>query len=163
MFVEHTEVLADLDPRLDDLQDLDMMTGPPVNVDFLQQFLDIMDEPSPAASATVASPRQPSPAAAVSPRQPSPAPSAADNESADDAMECFVSSLVDDHVSTMMFASIGVAVMETERQLQLKLRGAMWDIAMQLTIVFLASEIERQMPLFCSLPVLRLTFFHSYR
>ena len=41
---------------------------------------------------------EPSPAAVASPRQPSPAASAADDESADDAMECYVSSVVDDQV-----------------------------------------------------------------
>ena len=67
----------------------------------------------------------------ASPRQPSPA---ADDELGDDAMECFLSSLVDDHVSTMMSAGIGDAVRGCERQLRLKLRGAMWELAGQLRI-----------------------------
>ena len=90
-------------------------------------------QPSPAEG--VASPRpQPSPAkGAASPRcQPSPA---ADDELGDDAMECFVSSLVDDHVSTMMSAGIGDAVRGCERQLRLKLRGAMRVLAGQLRIL----------------------------
>ena len=77
----------------------------------------------------------PSPAeGAASPRrQPSPV---ADDELGDDAMECFVSSLVDDHVSTMMSAGIGDAVRGCKRQLRLKLRGAMWELAGQLRIAF---------------------------
>ena len=77
----------------------------------------------------------PSPAeGAASPHsQPSPA---ADDELGDDAMECFVSSLVDDHVSTMMSAGIGDALRGCKRQLRLKLRGAMWELAGQLRIAF---------------------------
>ena len=59
---------------------------------------------------------------------------AADDELAGDAWECFVSSIVDNHVSTS--AGIGVAGMETERQLRLELQGAVWDMARRLRIVF---------------------------
>jgi hypothetical protein len=51
-------------------------------------------------------------------------------------MECFISSLVDAHVSAMLFAGVGVAVRESEYQLRLQLRGAMWDMAWQLMIAF---------------------------
>ena len=100
-------------------------------------------QPSPAPTAAAAHPRQPCPDAAESPRQPSPA-TAANDESADDAMEFLVSSIVDDLVPTMMSADMGVAVRESERQLRLELRGAMWDMARQLRNTrFLASDAGR--------------------
>ena len=50
---------------------------------------------------------------------------------------------LDDQVPTS--AGVGVAVMETERQLRLKLRGAMWDFVRQLTnAVSSLAEIKHQ-------------------
>jgi hypothetical protein len=51
-------------------------------------------------------------------------------------MECFISSLVDAHVSAMLIAGVGVAVRESEYQLRLELRGAMCDMARRLMIAF---------------------------
>ena len=63
-----------------------------------------------------------------------------DDESDDDAMECFVSAIVDDHVPAMMSSGIGVALGKSE--LQLKLRVAFWDIARQLRIALLPDRTQ---------------------
>jgi hypothetical protein len=55
-------------------------------------------------------------------------------------MECFVSAVVDDHVSAMMSSGIGVALGKSE--LQLKLRVAFWDIARQLRIALLPDRAQ---------------------
>ena len=57
-------------------------------------------------------------------------------------MECFVSSIVDDHVSAIMSSGIGVAVGKSELLLRLKLRVAMWDMARQLRIVLLPDRTQ---------------------
>ena len=110
--------------------------------------------PSPA---TAQSPRELSPAAAESPRQPSSALSAAaaspcelslaavaDDESDYEVMECFVSAIVDDHVSAMLSSGISVALGKSELRglLQLKLRVAMWDMTRQLRIALLPDRAQ---------------------
>ena len=125
-------MLADVDPRLDDLQDLDMTTRPPVNP-YHQLFrtfsLDRHDDGKLFAPRCIFNHRLHLILSFFSLQH-------ADDESDDNAMECFVSSTVDDHVSAMMSSGIGVAVRESERQLRLELRGAMWDMARQVKIAF---------------------------
>ena len=48
-------------------------------------------------------------------------------------MECYVLFVLDDHEPTSV--GVGVAMMETESQLQLELRGAMSDFARQYIVI----------------------------